>query len=247
VDHVTDSTVRWFAIDSAYRFDSGTDSATMDKLGQDANVLYDGADSDDEKTSFSVEAWFRPDATAWSNVDDQILGETGGGNGYGLVLEDIAGGSRLKFQIRNSSNPNPAEKGPVDVSFDLLDGVHDGLLDDYLHVIGVVDPFDPTEKMRLYLNAHLVDSVNDMVTWWDAAGDGAGVGSLGGSNMGGFGSGNQGFSTFIGDMAIFRLWDDAIDDEFAVELWTDVVPEPTTLTLLGLGGLGLLRRRRRAA
>jgi 8-oxo-dGTP pyrophosphatase MutT (NUDIX family) len=42
----------------------------------------------------------------------------------------------------------------VDVSFDLLDGVHDGLLDDYLHVIGVVDKQESPGCLDVLMGGH---------------------------------------------------------------------------------------------
>ena len=241
----------WGRIYHAYRFDASADSATTDSFVGSTPALYNDYESDDEKTSASVEVWFRPDLGNWSDLGNkQILFETGGGNGLAIGLEPITDGAQLKLQIQNSSNADPAKRGPYDITVDLLDSTAAKLLGDFIQVVAVIDPDDVAgENMRLYVNGEQVAQGAQLVTWWDAANDGAGIGSLGGSNMGGFGSGPMGFNTILGDIALVNLYSEALSD---AQVWAafqaTIVPEPGTLVLFGIGALGLMligRRRRR--
>ena len=67
------------------------------------------------------------------------------------------------------------------------------------------------------------------------------VGLKTGNAVGGAGTG---YGPFAGQLAIFRYYNRALTAQEIARNYSVIVPEPAMLSLLGLGALGLLRRRR---
>ena len=55
----------------------------------------------------------------------------------------------------------------------------------------------------------------------------------------------DGFGNFSGEIAMLNLYEMALTGAQVQALYNAVIPEPATLMLLGIGGAGLLARRRR--
>jgi len=230
-------------VTAAYEFD-GTGGGSISSL--------DGLSNDfDDGDSFSFEAVLRPTDLTGS----EVVFETGGGRGVGVFLgggdstdSDLMGlsDSQLSFSItEDSHNDNTAI-----VSADLA-GIG---VDEFIHAIGTFDIDSDTAS--LYVNGELIDTATAAanITDW-SGGDGAGLGLIGGNNMGGIGGGNQGFSPFTGEMALFRILDRALSQEevtarFDAVATDPIVPEPASIAIwslmgLGLAGFGVYRRRRK--
>jgi len=62
--------------------------------------------------------------------------------------------------------------------------------------------------------------------------------------LGGFNVAGSGFGGSLDDMVIFNTDETANLASIMAGTHTEMIPEPTSLALLVLGGLGLLRRRR---
>ena len=238
------------AITRAYTFNATAanpgNKATTDTHAGDNPTLYAGSDSDNNKRSSAFEVWFRPNRSNWSDVGtngdantDELLFENGGGNGAGLGIRQTANGADLAFSIARNSNTTK-------ITHALTDAADNGLLGDFNQIVGVVDPTHATKKLRLYFNGQPVADTNSTRDWWNQSSDDSGVGSKGGSNTGGFGNGNDDFESFVGDIAIARLYDAPLTDQEVLDSY-NAIPEPATVGLLVLGGGVLLVRRRRRA
>ena len=83
---------------------------------------------------------------------------------------------------------------------------------------------------------------------WSGA-NAAGLGIMQANAVGGFSNESEGrqYGSFVGEIAAFNFYGFALTDAQAREASASVVPEPATLSLLVLGALGLLGRRRRSA
>ena len=181
----------------------------------------------------SFEIWFKPSDLSGQEILWEIGGST---DGASLTLND----NLLQLVAKDDSNTGG-------IAADLT-----GLANDFIQAVAVIDR--DSETLRLFVNgvesAGSLVSLGNLADW--AGNDGGTDGALGSSHgnaVGGSGGalGNlNGYGNFVGDLALFRMYTEALSPEDVRELYVaTAVPEPCTLTLLGLGGIGLLCRRRR--
>ncbi len=168
-------------ITAAYTFNGTNSSAdttnsatTNDRAFGAPDLPLGGGINNAAGASATIEIWLRPNAASLSNINDQILFESGGAtNGLHLAfLNQPAGGVDLEFRTRN----NTTTSGDADV---LVNLTNNALLDDFLQIVGVIDPNNPTEDdMRLYVNGASVGSIDNWKAWQEGNNN-AGVGSVG--------------------------------------------------------------------
>ena len=197
---------------------SGTGGASFE------NIIGDTFTDEDA----TIEAVFRPGDFSGSHVLFEV-----GGDGDGLVLKLIGSTLSLRFQ---SKNTDPSDVFQVDADLSTI-----GDFDDFFHIVGVMDVDSPNALSGLYVNGNLIGSAGSATTLDDWAG--ANGGSVGVANDSVAGGGS--FSAFDGDIAIFRVYGGEAFDQTMVDAAYGLVPEPSSMVLLGLGGLMLVRRRRR--
>jgi len=221
---LVDVTDHRFAVEKAYTFNGGSDTATTSTL-----ETFPGNPSND---SASFEILFKPSDTA----GQEILFETGGTTGTSFTIDDTS----LLF---SSSTNNAASQGRL---------TYDGVTDSYLHAVGVIERTGSGADLSLYVNGVLVDSGTSGLTDW-SGGNNAGLGQGNAHNNNGNIGGNfdgvlDGFGKFTGEIAFFRFYDTVLTPADAESLYlAAVVPEPTTFLIwsLGLMGLAMYGRRRR--
>jgi len=212
-------------ISHAYVF-GGSDKGTMTTLEK---VVSNPTDA-----SASFEIWFRP-----ADLDDigtEVLFETGGNvDGLSFTLD----GSVLRFKAKNQGQN-------AEATFDLLAlTTHPFSRDPYeefIQAVGVVDL--EVDHVLLYVNGQYASAASATGTpfkdW--AGGDGSGLAGVNGTL-------NTNGGAFDGEIAILRFYDWKLSSSDVRESYTAVsgiiIPEPATLSLLALGALGLLARRRK--
>jgi hypothetical protein len=209
----------YFKTTKAYTFNGSDDTATT------ATFQNFAGDPTDDSAAFEI--LFRPSDVA----GQELLFETGGNvDGASLAID----GTSLLFTTSNNSGGSTRT-----LSYDGITA------DDFWHAIGVVERTGSGAELPLYVNGLLADTDTSSLTDW-TGGDGSGLGQQGNNAIGGNFLGTlDGFGKFEGQIAMFRFYDTLLTPADALSLYSAAIPEPATLTLLGLGALGLLRRRLR--
>lgn len=186
--------------------------------------------SDEDAT---IELAFRPGNYSGKHVLYEV-----GGNGDGVLLKIDGSTLTFVFQSLNSAAPN---NNALSYNVDLTT-IDSGLASDFYHVVGVMDMDSPNDLSGLYVNGTAIGSVGSVLTLEDwAGGDGGNLGTDADSTAGGA---EAGFTNFDGDLAFLRFYGDHAFDQAAVDAaYNAVIPEPSSLALLGLGGMLVARRR----
>lgn len=217
-----------------------------------------GTATNDVGASSSWELWIRPDRTAWDDVGDEVLLESGGTtNGMHIQFLADAGQAKLRFRTRRKTKQGNQPASNVDATITLTD---DSLLGDFIQIVGVVDAGDESdetaadaanEKTILYINGGTASGglqlqVTGFADWQDGNSDAAFAGI---NKAGGGGAVTTGgdSANFVGDMAIVRIYDSPLTAAEVAASYEAVIPEPATLGLLAIGSLAILacRKRRR--
>lgn len=211
-------------IGAAYEFDGGD----VAKATSYRNL----STGDPWKDSATFELWVKPTDAA----GQEILLEFGGDVGSSLLLD----GADVLFV---SNDEKLIELRAADVLMDVG-------LDHFIQLVGVIDK--DLDEMRIYVNGQEVAMVADTVNRW-TGGDGTGLCGVNGKYGGAGLAGGQtpfdfsGYSGFDGQIAQYRFYELALSGDDVLQNYLAVIPEPTTLALVGLGVLALARRRRRCA
>lgn len=237
--------------------------------GEDLSVLADGATAGggtelrlpdnaalntgahDNKT---VELWFQADSITSTRT---VLYEQGGNTrGINIYLQEVGGEDTLFMGAWNLAESNwpvtfvekpVSEDTPYHAVFvldgdpDDNDGTDDGIVRGYLNG-ELIDAITGAGNLRAHGNNTAAMGIFENVRYADGAtqGDGANV------------------AGYLDELALYNIkLDDPNDDDDLSDSRVlvhynagvgaaDVIPEPATLSLLGLGGLLALRRRRRS-
>ena len=218
VHRVPVSTPKFCKLSQAYVFD-GDDTASTRTFNDLA--------TDPSDASASFEMVFKPaDFTG-----QEVLLETGGAtDGLSIVLD----GTLLWFNVKD-------DQANARAYFDLSE-LGTGWQDDFIHMVGVADL--DNEQALLYVDGVLrhvqtKEGTGDLDVWGGT--DEAGLGSV--ADAINFGSP----SPFDGQIALLRFYPSLLTADEVMANYGALIPEPSTLVLLGLGlvGLGLLPRRSR--
>jgi len=224
---------------SSYKFSRTNSGGSTSTFGRN-DLPLGGTKNNNAGASAAFELWVKPNRSSLDNIVNETLFESGGttsGINIGfLAASGSNSGARITFRTRKggSSSNSIVTKAITDES----------LLDDFMQIVGVVDPDGGTKQSRLYLNRELLGSNTSFKKWQDGN-TGAGLGRVNGK-LGGAGSGGR----FKGEIAILRLYDEPLTDAQVMSRWVGVTtPEPVTivavcLSVAGLGGY--IRKRRRA-
>ena len=136
----------------------------------------------------SWEMWFRPTDIASTSGVDQVLFEDGGGTGVSLSIKDgVLSARKLPTLAVKTFNIS----GLTATDF----------------VQAVMTYNTNTNELELYVNGAVVPGGPATSAGGDwTGGDGAGIGTRGQANMGGFGGGSSNVASFDGDIATVRFY-----------------------------------------
>jgi len=182
-------------ISAAYDFPGG-------ETGNEGGALLSLAGTTDRKSTqdmsgdwsdedVTIEIWFKPDDLSTDDTNGEILFETGGGTGFGFFMNDSL------LQLRQAKG---GKKGCI--SKDIT-----AIKDEFIQAVGTYDV--SAGNMELFVNGISVGTANPGESDWSGS-DNAAIGTRGGSNTGGLGSGQQNTESFEGMIAIFRIYRDSI-------------------------------------
>jgi hypothetical protein len=202
----------------------------------------------DRSTGATIETWVRRDVSAVN--DFEILVETGGNNGYALLLTDTT------FTV--VSDPSASVRADLDLS--LLDD------SDFIQLTAVWESStSPNDQLVLYAKGSAGGAVSTTAiaagTFPNTTGTGSHTGVFNmsdtSSNINAV-TGNKGhlggnlsllasetLEFFRGDMAVVRIYDSELTAAQVQQNFDAVVPEPSTFALAAFGLLGLVGGRRR--
>ncbi len=212
---------------NAFRYD-GSDTSRLKDGGSD---LKSGPALSDN-SNFTLEVWLRPAAlgSGASDFNQTIIDFGGNGNGSGIYLSYNA--ATGETTVGGYADGDDAAVSASSASL---------IVGDIADLMQVVLSVTPTEA-NLYVNttAYAAGAPGTGASGNNPVGLGSTEGQAGGSN-GAFVGDN-----LVGDIAAARIYDGkALTAAEVSQNYQTVIPEPASMALLGLGGLAVLRRRRR--
>ncbi|MFT5525979.1 MAG: hypothetical protein ACI9HK_003949, partial [Pirellulaceae bacterium] len=159
----------------------------------------------DSGASATFEMWFKPSSLTGG---DQVLFESGGINGVSFTIDNGV----LRFGTSNASeSPTSREMLYTMTATDIQS---------FVQVVGVVDM--EAGNTRMYVNGQLQQTFNSVTAFWSGT-NAAGLGGEASGATGGFDSGNQaGHGQFVGQMAIFNVYQQPLDDQQVTATFEDV-------------------------
>jgi hypothetical protein len=193
--------------------------------GADAGTGFkesDVADADNT-TGVTYEVWVKPD----NLTDSGIIFETGASSGLAIYYDagTIGAGANNATDLPSTTISDVSDFIQIVVA---VEGGNGANL--YVNTISSLDPALPAA-----MSTDLRDGLG--------GGDNAGLGNVA-SRVGGYVP-DVTENVFEGQIAMFRIYDDELSSaEVAAAYNAMLVPEPTTMGLLAMGGLAFLRRRR---
>lgn len=225
----------------------------------DAAVVLDGSTAGGADhfaavgTTVSIEMWIKPDSLdpagdGAATTRQQVLIESGGPSGFSLTLwDDTLYGAAKTGLVGDVRKDDP----DIILSYQ-LSGAE---VTDFVQAVFTIDTSNG--QYALYVNpvgtaspSAAVDSTTSASTSLGGENP-AGLGAAG-SRVGGSARDDQGtpwytgdFDTYIGQIGLVRIYDDALTGTEVAASYNTIIPEPATLGMLAVGGaIGLIRRRR---
>lgn len=143
----------------------------------------------------TLELWVKPDDLTPGPTNGQIIFESGGSTGLGILIDN----NELVV-----THDNGAPQIAYDLNTDPSGVLNAGATSDFFQIVVTHDAVTPFQTI-LYLNAQQVGTANDDDGDWTGA-DPTGFGTLGATNAGGLGGGQQSTESFDGQIAVIRAY-----------------------------------------